>query len=35
MNRLQELAGLYEVETTPPTTPAAPTAPKKPNSRII
>ena len=29
MNRLQELAGLYEVETTPPTTPAAPTAPEK------
>ena len=27
MNRLQELAGLYEVETTPPTTPAAPTTP--------
>jgi len=29
MNRLQELAGLYEVETTPPTTPAASTAPEK------
>ena len=29
MNRLQELAGLYEVETTPPITPAAPTAPEK------